>query len=227
MAITIIIFEGPSHSSCKVDLNDALSTLTYNAVVINAGTTLLNSFLKSLKGNIRSNGTLKNSFIMTPTYNTSTTDATNVALQDNLVMIVNATSQITQLSEFGINEIHGITNPISSSLPVGNDFRSALTAVDASAITLFTTTAASQVYRLSARILATAGTTPSATYTLKWTEAGSVITKTLTISAVGSDSDLAILIQPDNATAITVQLTAISGTGTTVNVASLLELLNP
>ena len=106
----------------------------------------------------------------------------------------------------------------------GMDNRTGLTAADASAITLWTTTAAGQLYKLTARLLATAGTTPSATYVIKWTEGGAVITKTLTISAIDSDADLStILIQPDNATAITAQLTAISGTGTTVNVAATVE----
>ena len=105
----------------------------------------------------------------------------------------------------------------------GQDSRTGLTAADASATTLFTTTAADQLYRLMGRILATAGTSPSATYTIKWTEGGATITKTLTISAIDSDSDLSILIQPDNGTAITAQLTAISGTGTTVNVAATVE----
>ena len=105
----------------------------------------------------------------------------------------------------------------------GDDARTGLTAADASAKTLYTTTAAGQVYRLMGRILATAGTSPSATYTIKWTEGGATITKTLTISALDSDSDLSILIQPDNGTAITAQLTAISGTGTTVNVAATVE----
>ena len=105
----------------------------------------------------------------------------------------------------------------------GLDGRTGLTAADASALTLYTTTAAGQVYRLMGRILATAGTSPSATYTIKWTEGGATITKTLTISALDSDSDLSVLIQPDNGTAITAQLTAISGTGTTVNVAATVE----
>ena len=105
----------------------------------------------------------------------------------------------------------------------GKDVRTGLTAADASATTLYTTTAAGQLYRLMGRILATAGTSPSATYTIKWTEGGATITKTLTISALDSDSDLSILIQPDNGTAITAQLTAISGTGTTVNVAATVE----
>ena len=105
----------------------------------------------------------------------------------------------------------------------GDDARTGLTAVDSAAKTLYTTTAAGQLYRLMGRILATAGTSPSATYTIKWTEGGATITKTLTISALDSDSDLSILIQPDNGTDITAQLTAISGTGTTVNVAATVE----
>ena len=105
----------------------------------------------------------------------------------------------------------------------GDDVRTGLTAADASAKTLYTTTAAGQLYRLMGRVLATAGTSPSATYTIKWTEGGATITKSLTISALDSDSDLSILIQPDNGTAITAQLTAISGTGTTVNVAATVE----
>ena len=117
------------------------------------------------------------------------------------------------------------TATVGKGLPpiYGKDKRTGLTAADASATTLYTTTAADQLYRLMGRILATAGTSPSATYTIKWTEGGATITKTLTISALDSDSDLSILIQPDNGTAITAQLTAISGTGTTVNVAATVE----
>ena len=72
---------------------------------------------------------------------------------------------------------------------LGGDARTGLTAADASATTLYTTTAAGQLYRLMGRILATAGTSPSATYTIKWTEGGATITKTLSISALDSDSD--------------------------------------
>ena len=121
-------------------------------------------------------------------------------------------------------EINGInTEGLGLSPLYGKDVRTGLTAVDSAAKTLYTTTSAGQLYRLMGRILATAGTSPSATYTIKWTEGGATITKTLTISALDSDSDLSILIQPDNATAITAQLTAISGTGTTVNVAATVE----
>ena len=121
----------------------------------------------------------------------------------------------------GFNDIGTVGYGVS---PIyGKDVRTGLTAADASATTLYTTTGAGQLYRLMGRILATAGTSPSATYTIKWTEGGATITKTLTISALDSDSDLSILIQPDNGTAITAQLTAISGTGTTVNVAATVE----
>ena len=118
----------------------------------------------------------------------------------------------------GINTVGLGLSPIYSL-----DNRTGLTAVDSAAKTLYTTTAAGQLYRLMGRILATAGTSPSATYTIKWTEGGAAITKTLTISALDSDSDLSVLIQPDSGTAITAQLTAISGTGTTVNVAATVE----
>ena len=106
---------------------------------------------------------------------------------------------------------------------VGLDNRTGLTAADSAALTLYTTTASGQLYRLSGRILATAGTTPSATYTLKWTEGGTAQTETLTLSALNSIEAVSVLIQPDSGTAITAQLTAISGTSTTVNVAAAVE----
>jgi hypothetical protein len=53
---------------------------------------------------------------------------------------------------------------------IGLDNRTGLTTADASATTLYTTTAAGQAYEISARILATAGS--SATYKVSWTEGG-------------------------------------------------------
>ena len=135
---------------------------------------------------------------------------------DNTLTFASSNSFITTYK--GINTVGFGVAPL-----FGKDVRTGLTAADSAATTLYTTTAAGQVYRLMGRILATAGTSPSATYTIKWTEGGATITKTLTISAIDSDSDLSILIQPDNGTAITAQLTAISGTGTTVNVAATVE----
>ena len=143
-----------------------------------------------------------------------------------IVHIAGAGSPIAASIELGgkVGSMAGVSCVGYGLAPLyGKDVRTGLTAADASATTLYTTTAAGQVYRLMGRILATAGTSPSATYTIKWTEGGATITKTLTISALDSDSDLSILIQPDNGTAITAQLTAISGTGTTVNVAATVE----
>jgi hypothetical protein len=132
------------------------------------------------------------------------------------------------LLDYKISRYGGINTVGFSLLPLlGLDNRRGLTAADASPITLYTTTtAAGQLYRLTGRIFCTAGTTPSATYTLKWTEGGITVTKTLTVSAVGADAEFSALIQPDNGTAITAQLTAISGTGATVNVAASVEELN-
>ena len=105
----------------------------------------------------------------------------------------------------------------------GLDNRHGITAIDAAALPLYTTTASNQLYRLTARILATAGTTPTASYVITWTEGGTVMTKTLSIAATFVDSDLSIIIQPDNATSITAQVTAMGGTGTTINVATTVE----
>ena len=112
---------------------------------------------------------------------------------------------------YGLSPIYGLDN------------RKGITSVDASAITLYTTTGSGQVYKLKARLNITAGTSPSASYTLKWTENGTVISQVLSASAVNTPANADILIQPDSGTAITAQITAISGTGTTVNVAAEVE----
>ena len=109
---------------------------------------------------------------------------------------------------------------------VGSDNRKGVTTTDATAITL-TTASGTLLYKLTARILAIAGTTISVSYAVAWTENATVITKTLTVTTLNADQDLSsILIQPDNATHITAQITALSGTGVTVNVASSVEVMN-
>ena len=107
----------------------------------------------------------------------------------------------------GISPIYGLDN------------RTGITAADASAITLYTTTAAGQLYRVSSRIFATTGT--SATYVITWTEGGAARTETLTVSAVDTEYSAVFLIQPDSGTAITAQITSI--TSSTVNVATVVE----
>ena len=102
----------------------------------------------------------------------------------------------------------------------GVDKRLGVNAVDASPITLYTTTAANQLYLVVARLFGVSGTNLSATYLVKWTENGSVQTATLTVSGAPSLYVSTSLIQPDSGTAITVQLSALSGTSPVVNVAA-------
>ena len=105
----------------------------------------------------------------------------------------------------------------------GKDVRTGLTAVDASATTLYTTTAAGQVYEVAARILGTGGTITSGVYTIGWTEGGTARTATVSISAAGTLDSAMFLLQPDSGTAITGELTTLSGTSPVVNVAAILK----
>ena len=100
----------------------------------------------------------------------------------------------------------------------GVDNRTALTAADGSALTLYTTTAAGQAYHLLAHIFARGGTSPTGTYVVKFTEGGVAIGKTMIVSAVDTDSDLSIPCQPDNDTTITAQLTSVGGPSPSMDV---------
>lgn len=111
----------------------------------------------------------------------------------------------------------------TTSVGRGVDNRLSLTAVDASAITIFTTITVLHLYRLGARIFGRSGTVTSGVYTISWIEGGVTITKTLSITAVDTDSDLMILIQPDVSTAVKVQLTTLTGTSPIVDVSALIE----
>ena len=105
----------------------------------------------------------------------------------------------------------------------GLDNRTGLTATDSSAKTLYTTTAASQVYRVTARVFGKSGTISSAVYTIGWTEGGTSMTETVSISAVSTIDSAVFLLQPDDGKAITVQLTTLTGTSPVVDVAATLE----
>lgn len=107
----------------------------------------------------------------------------------------------------------------------GLDNRTGLTSADSSAKTLYTTTAAGQVYRVSYSILGVSGTISSAVYTIGWTEDGTARTATASISASGENQTWTQIYQPDNDTAITAQLTTLSGTSPKVDVAAVLEQL--
>ena len=105
----------------------------------------------------------------------------------------------------------------------GKDVRTGLTAADASATTLYTTTAAGQVYEVVVRIFGAGGTITSGIYTIGWTEGGTARTATVSITAAGTMDSAIFLLQPDNGTAITGQLTTLSGTSPVVNVAAILK----
>lgn len=103
----------------------------------------------------------------------------------------------------------------------GVDVRTGITTADASAKTLYTVPAAGQTFRLTARIYATAGSA-SANYQVTWTENGFTVIRNLSVTAIDVPVELSSeIIQPDNGTKITAQIT--SDTSTTVNVASSVE----
>ena len=132
---------------------------------------------------------------------------------DNDLIMAGSSGVVSQFR--GINTVGFGVAPL-----YGLDKRLGVTAADASAKTLYTTTAANQLYLVVARLFGVSGTNLSATYLVKWTENGSVQTATLTVSGAPSLYVSTSLIQPDSGTAITVQLTALSGTSPVVNVAA-------
>ena len=101
------------------------------------------------------------------------------------------------------------------------DLRIGVTAADASAITIFSSTKSGVRYEVKARILATAGT--SATYTITWTEGGAARTVALTVSALGTEYHDNFVIAPDSGTNITAQITSL--TSSTVNVDAIVSVL--
>ena len=101
------------------------------------------------------------------------------------------------------------------------DLRTGVTAADASAITIFSSTQSGTRYEVKARILATAGT--SAVYTITWTEGGAARTVALTVSAVGTEYHDNFVVAPDSGTNITAQITSL--TTSTVNVDAIVSVL--
>lgn len=109
------------------------------------------------------------------------------------------------------------------------DNRSGLTSADGTPITVMTTCSSSATYHLSLLrvaidIYATAFTSGTATYTLKWTENSQSKTLAVTATVINTLGTATDLINPDASTAITVQLT---GTfSATVKVAAVVEEIN-
>lgn len=89
----------------------------------------------------------------------------------------------------------------------GLDNRTGLTSADGASITLYTATAANQIYRVSADIFATAFTSGTATYTIAWTENSSSQSMAVTSTVLNTLGTASNMIRPDNGTAITAQLT--------------------
>ena len=101
------------------------------------------------------------------------------------------------------------------------DLRTGVTAADASAITIFSSTVSGTRYEIKARILATSGS--SATYTISWTEGGVAQKVALTITAVDTEVHDNFVIAPDAGTNITAQITSL--TSSTVNVDAIVSVL--
>ena len=101
------------------------------------------------------------------------------------------------------------------------DLRIGVTAADASAITIFSSTKSGVRYEVKARILATAGS--SATYKIVWTEGGVAQSVSLTITAVDTEVHDNFVIAPDANTDITAQITSL--TSSTVNVDAIVSVL--
>jgi len=185
-----------ANSSLEINLNGQTSPLFSNDVFIRT----------DYQGNIFINSVFPKAVYL----NWDTT--ANITFGGKTFFNQKVTSYLNVLTVgYGLSPIYGLDN------------RKGITSADASAITLYTTNGSGQVYKLKARLNITAGTSPSASYTLKWTENGTVISQVLSASAVNTPANADILIQPDSGTAITAQITAISGTGTTVNVAAEVE----
>ncbi len=105
----------------------------------------------------------------------------------------------------------------------GLDNRLAVAAVDGAAITLYTTVNGTSAFEVTYRIFGEAGTVTSGIYTLVWTEGGVAMTETVAITAVDTEKHDTVPMQPDNGTAITVQLTTLTGTTPKANVLAVLK----
>jgi len=146
----------------------------------------------------------------------------SVTNSSNNLLFTYSSSNVAILNSSGLFSTYGGLTTAGKGLPVilGTiDNRKAVTAADGAATTLYTTTSATQVFRVGARILATVGT--SATYTIAWTEGGVGQSVVLTVSALNTEYHASFDIQPDNGTTITAQITAL--TSSTVNVESHVE----
>lgn len=120
-----------------------------------------------------------------------------------------------------INYFNGVnTKGLGVPAIYGLDNRTGLSAADGAAITLYTTIAANNIFRVSADIFATAAVTGTATYTIKWTENATSQSMAVTATAINTLGTQSNIIRPDSGTLITAQLTGVfTGTFSVVGLA--------
>lgn len=102
------------------------------------------------------------------------------------------------------------------------DHRVGLAAADGSAITILTTSVTGAVYDVSQTIHYVSGSVTSGLYVVGWTSGGLSFTSTVSLAniKVAGSGGSAYAILPDVNTAITVQLTTLTGSVAVVSVAS-------
>ena len=149
-----------------------------------------------------------------------TANTLNVTMAGALA-ITGALSGVTTVAQSGKTTTYNNVATAGWGIPAiqGLDNRTGLTAADGAATTLYTTTAANQLFRVSVDIFATAAVTGTAIYTITWTENATTQTMAVNCTVINSHGagTMSNLIRPDNGTAITVQLTGtFTGTFTVV-----------
>lgn len=135
-------------------------------------------------------------------------------------------SPVIAWNQSGVLSTYGNASTLGMGVPViyGLDNRTGLVAADSSPITLYTSTAANQLYRVSSEIFATAIVSGTVSYTIAWTQHSITQTMVITSTTINTQASANQTIRPDNGTAITAQLTFSAASGT-FEVVGLLEKL--
>lgn len=124
----------------------------------------------------------------------------------------------------------GIPIAASGLSPIrGADDRQSISATDGSALTVYAVPATRPTpgkYQITVTIVGRSGTITSAVYTYKYTVGGNTITKTVSISAVDTDAENTLIVQPDANTSITGQITTLTGTTPVIDVTCIVEAVS-
>ena len=146
----------------------------------------------------------------------------SVTNSSNNLLFTYSSTNVAILNSSGLFSTYGGLTTAGNGFPIilGTiDNRKGVTVADSSSIVLYTTTSATNVFRVCARILAIVGS--SATYTISWKENGVTQSIALSVTAVNTEYHASFDIQPDSATTIIAKITAL--TSSTVNVESHVE----